>query len=85
MANLICVKLEPCDDNPHGNSWYGYWDARPTYKEWIAAFDDESKIDIGVLGWMELDDHDVKRTPAQDPNLLSKYAGLYRYFVRGAC
>ena len=87
MAKLICVKLEPCDDNPDGSSWYGYWDGKPTYKEWAAAFDDKSKIDKvskQALGWMELEDFDDKRIPTQDPNLLSRYAKLNRYFVRGA-
>ena len=88
MAKLVCVKLEPCDDNPDGSSWYGYWDGKPTVKEWKAAFDDESKIDKvsrQALGWEELDYvPKSKRELKPDQNLLAEYAGLYRIYVRAA-
>ena len=83
MANLICVKLEPCDDNPSGSSWYGYWDGEITRPEWQAAFTDETKIDVvsrQALGW----DTSYCDLGPEQPNLLSQHTNLKRYFVAGA-
>jgi hypothetical protein len=82
MKHLVTVQLETNHANSDGVAWYAYFSEKPTGEDLEFVFDYPDKIVDTALDW---DFEEVGFEAVEIPNLLSKHAGLHRYYVADAC
>lgn len=82
MAQLLSVQLESCHHNLDGSSFYAYFKGEPTKEELETCLNDPALIEASGLSPDK--DEEFPVSPEEVPNLLSKAAGLRRYYVSEA-